>query len=86
MRELLELVNEWDPAGLLAVGAPGDEYECLAGPLLSRLVHGATSSELAGWLNSHVAEHFGVVPADPQPFVQKAQAWYQSRSQMPGAS
>jgi hypothetical protein len=86
MRELQELVNEWDPAGLLAIGAPKDEYDCLVGPILSRLARSATAPELAEWVTSHVADHFGVRPANPHRFVQKVVAWYRGGSQGRDAS
>ncbi len=36
-RELRDAVNEWDPVGLIELGAPVDEYECLVGPLMRML-------------------------------------------------
>jgi hypothetical protein len=49
-RELLELraaLNQWDPAGLIAVGAPDDEYNDLVHPVLKALRNGGRSAEVA---------------------------------------
>ncbi len=59
-RELRDTVNEWDPIGLIAMGAPQDEYECMVGPLMRMLEAGSGPEEIADYLNRHVPEHFGV--------------------------
>ena len=79
MRELQALFNEWDPAGLLNLGAPSDEYECLVGPTLSRLSQGLSAGALASWLTAHIADHFGVPPGDAGPFAERAAEWYRSQ-------
>ena len=78
MRQLQLLIDEWDPIGLLMMGAPSDEYECLAGPTFSRLAQGITVDELAQWLKKHSLEHFDVAAADSASFASKAVAWYRS--------
>ena len=45
--ELRTLVNDWDPVGLIAAGAPTDEYDCVSGPLLRRLEEQASAGEIA---------------------------------------
>jgi len=75
MRELLSLVNDWDPAALVTAGAPADEYECLVGPLLSRLSQHPSCLELSEWLRGLVTEHFGLCK-DPEPFARRVTDWY----------
>ena len=79
-RELQALFNEWDPVGLLKLGAPSDEYECLVGPTLSRLAQRVSASELASWLSAHIADHFGVPAGDARPFAERATEWYRAHS------
>jgi hypothetical protein len=75
-RGLQDLIDEWDPVGLLKLGAPKDEYDCLVAPILSRLERGESSDQLAAWLGSHIADHFGVPCADAHRFAAKALAWH----------
>lgn len=58
-RELRDAVNDWDPVGLIEIGAPEDEYECLVGPLMRMLEAGCSREEIADYLNQHVPDHFG---------------------------
>ena len=37
--ELRDLVNEWDPIGLIDTGASREEYDCLVGPLSDVSTH-----------------------------------------------
>jgi len=76
MRELTSLVNEWDPAALVSAGAPADEYECLVGPLLSRLSQGLSPGALAEWLRAHVTGHFGSCDVDTEQFAHRVIDWY----------
>jgi hypothetical protein len=46
----------WDPIP----GAPDDEYDCLIWPLVRYLDEGAVRSEIAAWLQSEVATHYGI--------------------------
>lgn len=84
--ELQELINEWDPVGLLALGAPSDEYDCLVAPTLSQLANGISPAELAALLGAHIKDHFGVKDhfavraARAQQFAELASTWYRSRS------
>jgi hypothetical protein len=59
--ELRELLNEWDPIGVMPDG-PRDEYDCLAGPVLRMLEGGASHGQIADFLRSEIAEHFGLSP------------------------
>jgi hypothetical protein len=86
MRERLDelrlLVNEWDPVGLIDLGAPGDEYDCLLGPVLTALVAGPSVDEIANVLREHLDGHFGVevARADCRSFAVAAVAWWRGRS------
>jgi hypothetical protein len=42
--ELRDLVIAWKPNGLIAIGSPRDEYDCLLGPLMRDLEQGAAES------------------------------------------
>ncbi len=74
--ELTSLLNNWDPAALSSAGAPTDEYECLAGPLLSRLAQGSSAGELSEWLRGHIVEHFGSCPEDTEAFARRVMEWF----------
>ena len=75
-RGLQDLIDAWDPVGLLKTGAPKDEYDCLVGPILGRLERKETPDELAAWLGPHIADHFGVPCTDARRFAAKARAWH----------
>ena len=75
-RGLQDLIDAWDPAGLLGAGAPPDEYHCLVTPILSHLERGDDSAKLTAWLHSHIADHFGVPSTDARDFAEKAVAWH----------
>ena len=68
-------MNEWDPAALVSAGAPADEYECLVGPLLSRLSQGLSPLELGEWLRADVTDHFGF-SKDTEQFARRVIDWY----------
>ena len=74
--ELLTLLNGWDPAELLAAGAPRDEYDCVVDKLLSELSRGACKEDIARFLESEINEHFGVAPKETALFATKAVTWY----------
>lgn len=80
MREMRDLINQWDPIGLLEMGAPDDEYECLVGPVLTRLSKRSSPQDLAVWLKSHITDHFGLAPSPAEPFAEKAVALYRNRT------
>lgn len=81
--ELNELLNTWDPIGIRpGVSAwPPDEYECLVGPLLTRLRRGDSAESVATFLRSELVDHFGLDPdsSDPDAFAAKVVSWHGSR-------
>ncbi len=42
------IIDEADPEGLLAMGAPGDEYDSYAADVARRLVHGEDPALIVG--------------------------------------
>lgn len=56
---LEEIVNEWDPIGLIRGGAPKDEYDCLTTQLLSRLYGGEKVEDIRRFVFEELDEHFG---------------------------
>ena len=73
------MVNTWDPVGLIAMGAPLDEYDCVVGHVMRVLERKDSPEQLTTFLAAHIAEHFGLAPSDPGPFARQAVAWYASR-------
>jgi len=79
-RELQARVVEWDPLGVVAAGAPEDEYDCVTGPLLRMLAEGATEREIESYLNSDFNDNFGVRVQHARQFAQATRAWYNRAS------
>jgi hypothetical protein len=73
------MVNEWDPLGLIGMGCPLDEYDCVVSDVLRALERGETADDLARNLATEIAQHFGSAPSDAGPFAKKAILWYHSR-------
>jgi len=76
---MTEMVNAWDPIGLIEMGAPLDEYDCVVGDVMRALERKDSPEQLAVFLAAHIADHFGLAPSDPRPFADQAVAWYASR-------
>ena len=62
LRDLYGQVVAWDPLGLIALGAPRDEYDCLPAPLVAGLRDGSDLRQVAQALRDRMAEHFGDSP------------------------
>src|SRR5436190_21775407 len=78
--ELQDLVNEWDPIGLIQAGAPEDEYDCLVGPILRRLEDHTPVHEIAAFLDHEMVDHFGVTGVTGSlAFAVGVEAWYAER-------
>jgi hypothetical protein len=54
------LLAEWDPIGVTKSDGSSDEYECLVWPLTRLLDREASSEQVASFLSSELADHFGV--------------------------
>ena len=85
-RELRDLVNTWDPIGLIAIGAPQDEYECVVAPVLRLLEQGASQEAIVSYLAGECSDHFGapIAESSAREFAARAKTWYQLRWQTPG--
>lgn len=59
---LRDLLNAWDPIGVVADGGPQDEYDCLIAPMLDELESGAGPARLAAFLRHELDDHFGLSP------------------------
>ncbi|GAA2540339.1 hypothetical protein [Pseudonocardia hydrocarbonoxydans] len=64
-----DVLNAWNPIGVIEHGVPADEYDCLIAPLLRRLAAGADAAGIAAFLRAELAGHFGLDPdpLDPDP-------------------
>jgi hypothetical protein len=54
------LLAEWDPLGVTESDGSSDEYECLVWPLTRLLDREASAEQVASFLSSELAGHFGV--------------------------
>jgi hypothetical protein len=54
------LLNDWDPIGVADLVS--DEYDCMVGPLLSRLLRGDGRAEISEYLWHELEDHFGLDP------------------------
>ena len=75
--QLLTLLNGWDPAGVLAGGAPRNAYETLADKLLALLSRRASADEVAKFLEREVSTQFGTDAIDAPRFATKAVSWFE---------
>jgi hypothetical protein len=78
--QLLTLINQWDPAGLIQSGAPRDAYERLVDPLYDLLAQQTAEADIAALLDRELREHFGVTPQGTPRFAAKVLAWSGMRS------
>jgi hypothetical protein len=56
---IVELVNSFDPCGLIGGGAPSDEYDCLTQQLLSSVYSNKTRQEMKDLIIHEIEHHFG---------------------------
>lgn len=78
--QLLTLVNGWDPVGLLAAGAPRNEYDCIVDELLGILSRQSSVEEVTAFLESEISEHFGMDAKGADQFARKAVNWFRLAS------
>lgn len=78
--QLVTLVNGWDPAGLIAAGAPRNEYDSLVSDLLELLSRQQSVEEVARFLESEISRQFGAAPRDVAQFANKAVNWFRITS------
>ncbi|GAA4830748.1 hypothetical protein GCM10023310_04800 [Paenibacillus vulneris] len=58
--QLEPIVNAWDPIGLIADGAPSDEYDCITVQLISLLDQGKNEDEIFEFIIHELDDHFGM--------------------------
>ncbi|MEW2295687.1 hypothetical protein ABZ719_23765 [Streptomyces sp. NPDC006743] len=80
---LRDLLNEWDPIGVVDLELDEDpvqdEYDCLIPPLLDRLRRGADRTELRNFLYQELTDHFGLShPYDVDGMAARLTAWWTS--------
>jgi hypothetical protein len=79
------LLNWWDPIGVhdASLDFPPDEYDCLLGPLLTRLGRHDSQADLSEFLWHEVEDHFGLDPGrcGTDAFADRLQAWYATKNQ-----
>ncbi|MBG9734637.1 hypothetical protein [Paenibacillus alvei] len=57
------LVDEWDPLGLRALGAPDDEYDCLTAYIVKLSDVRSDMKMMEEELEQCMEEHFGIGPS-----------------------
>ncbi|UHA74571.1 hypothetical protein [Paenibacillus sp. 481] len=60
---LKRIVDEWDPLGLLALGAPKDEYDCLSLYVTRLFAARPDVMSMVQQLEENIEEHFGIGPS-----------------------
>ena len=73
----MTLLNGWDPARLLAAGAPRTESDFVIDTLLDLLERQVPEDEVASFLETEISDHFGVPPEGAAQFAKKAVTWFQ---------
>jgi hypothetical protein len=83
--ELRYLLNRWDPIGVYdeSLDFPPDEYDCLLGPLLTRIGRHDSRAELSEYLWREAEGHFGLDPdrCGTDGFADRLLAWYAAKNQ-----
>jgi hypothetical protein len=76
--DLQTRLNSWDPLGLIEMGAPIDEYDCVLGPLMRRLESGDDPVSIAAFLDQEFVEHFGERVRDfgSKAFAEQSRQWF----------
>jgi hypothetical protein len=57
--KIQEFLNMFDPCGLISLGAPEDEYDCLTIQLLSSIYNRKTKTEIKELILHEIEFHFG---------------------------
>ena len=78
---LRHLLNQWDPVGVADLVS--NEYDCLTGPLLSKLSAGSRRSEISEFLWYELEDHFGLDPDshDVDGMANRLVAWWAAVSE-----
>lgn len=65
------LINKFDPCGLIQAGAPDDEYDCLTTELISLVFKGTTIERIKKLIVDEMRDHFGVDLPTKEPYLSK---------------
>lgn len=78
-RELIDLLNEWDPLDVSNTGIK-DEYECFIEPMLNSLQKNPNKYELVDIINKHLEDHVGLEAKhyDTEEFADQVLNWWKS--------
>ncbi|MEV7859871.1 hypothetical protein AB0O86_13780 [Streptomyces hirsutus] len=81
---LRHLLNEWDPIGV--ADDVQDEYDCMLAPLLQRLRAGADQTEIGGFLQYELEDHFGLapLPSEPEAMAVRVISWWTTAGRADG--
>ena len=81
-RGIRALLAEWDPLGVTRSDGSSDEYECLVWPLTRLLDREASAEQVASFLSSELAGHFGVdaQTGEPGRFASRLIAWFRANA------
>ncbi|WP_197258898.1 hypothetical protein [Paenibacillus dendritiformis] len=71
-----EAVDQWDPIGLLALGAPSDEYDSLSLHITLLYAKRPEPDGMAAQLERYMEEQFGLGPAAMPP--ERGEVWTRS--------
>jgi hypothetical protein len=78
--EIRQLLNEWDPIGVMGgADSPVDEYDCLAGPLLRLLERNASNEKILNFLSSELEDHFGLGHYGVDDIAKRSKMWFEER-------
>jgi hypothetical protein len=64
-KKLSQLVNKWDPLGLIKIGSPEDEYDCLSDKVYSMLNRNVQEEAMITEIALEFENHFGC-PVKPE--------------------
>jgi hypothetical protein len=80
-RELRDLVNAWDPIGLIELGSPPDEYDCVVESIMRLLEEGASTAQITEYVLKELPDHFGspVLESSAKDFAMRASHWFSTR-------
>src|SRR5579859_299306 len=78
--QLRYLLNRWDPIGIYDedLDFPPDEYDCLIGPLTTRLADSVSQAQMSEFLWRETEDHFGLdpLPRGTDQFAGRLIAWF----------
>ncbi len=74
------LLAEWDPIGVTESDGSSADYECLVWPLTRLLEREASAEQVAAFLSSELANHFGADAQRGKPgqFAARLIAWFRA--------